>query len=123
MVRPAQCELQAEWTAPASGSRRAHRVLLVALLCVGGIENVQAHPNVWTSGGPQDQGMRYVTDLVIDPQKPRILYAAAWGAGVFKSTDHGDHWNPASTGLTDRHVMALAIDPQTPSIVYAATGD
>jgi photosystem II stability/assembly factor-like uncharacterized protein len=45
-------------------------------------------------------------DLVIDPNNPRVLYAALWeafrnsymmssggpGSGLFKSTDGGDHW-------------------------------
>ncbi|MBZ5582318.1 MAG: hypothetical protein LAQ30_08975 [Acidobacteriia bacterium] len=51
-------------------------------------------------------------DLALDPQNPRVIYAAMWnakrppysaygpiegpGSGLFKSTDGGDSWNPLS---------------------------
>jgi len=48
-----------------------------------------------------------ITDLVLDPNNPEIIYAAFWqawrtpwqlvsgggGSGIFKSTDGGEHWN------------------------------
>jgi photosystem II stability/assembly factor-like uncharacterized protein len=53
------------------------------------------------------------TDLVIDPQNPRTLYAAmyqrqrkSWGyngggpgSGIYKSTDAGEHWTKLTKGL------------------------
>ncbi|MEO6779065.1 MAG: glycosyl hydrolase, partial [Gemmatimonadaceae bacterium] len=47
-----------------------------------------------------------ITDLVMDPRNPEVLYAAFWqayrepwklvsggaGSGIFKTTDGGDHW-------------------------------
>src|SRR5262245_11885729 len=91
-----------------------------------------------------------VSALVIDPSTPGTLYAGffayyevcllcegrveampagaggpdfpALGDGVFKSTDGGNTWNAASTGLDFGYsVYALAIDPATPSILYAGT--
>ena len=41
---------------------------------------------------------------------------------MFKSTDGGDTWNVANTGLPDNaFVTALAIDPTTPGTLYAGT--
>lgn len=61
----------------------------------------------------------FVFALAIDPQDPSTVYAATGGA-VFKSTDGGRRWNPASSGL--RGAKALAIDFQTPGTLYAAGG-
>ena len=32
------------------------------------------------------------TDLVMDPQNPKNLWASFWGDGIYKSTDGGDTW-------------------------------
>ena len=66
----------------------------------------------------------HVTALAIDPTTPSTLYAGTTcrHGGVFKSTDGGDTWNAANTGLPDdTAVSALAIDPTTPSTLYAGT--
>src|SRR6266850_1263095 len=102
------------------GSTPVLVALLVALPCLAGTRDTRVRAHEWTSAGPEGFG---VVALAIDPLKPRILYAGAWGAGVYKSTDGGQRWGPASQGLTDRRVMALIIDPQTPTTLYAATGD
>ncbi len=52
---------------------------------------------------------------------PSRLYAATYH-GAFKSTDGGDTWNAANTGLPDNSsVTALAIDPNTPSTLYVSS--
>jgi uncharacterized repeat protein (TIGR01451 family) len=35
------------------------------------------------------------TDLVLDPQNPRVLYASFWGDGVYRSSDGGATWASA----------------------------
>ncbi len=71
-----------------------------------------------------------VAALVVDPSRPRTLYASVLGAGVLKSRDGGAHWQPAraglqssatSTGLRNRYVRALEPDPRRPGTVYAGT--
>ena len=59
--------------------------------------------------------------ISINPLDPNTLYAGTWGDGVFKSTDGGDHWISANTGLTDEVVIALAISPVDPNVIYAGT--
>ncbi len=77
-----------------------------------------------------------VTDLVIDPRDPNILYAASWqrhrnvaaymgggpGTALYKSTDGGEIWNKMETGLPkeDMGKIGLAISPMQPDVLYAA---
>jgi len=60
-----------------------------------------------------------VEALAIDPQTPTTLYLDM--GGVYKSTDGGGSWSPASTGLGGGTIHSLAIDPQTPTTLYAGT--
>lgn len=62
-----------------------------------------------------------VSALVIDPKQRQTLYAATFDAGIFKSTDASQTWQPVDSGLTSREVHALAIDPDMPSILHAGT--
>jgi photosystem II stability/assembly factor-like uncharacterized protein len=75
------------------------------------------------------------SDLAIDPQDPRILYAGMWqfrrrpdfftsggpGSGLFKSTDGGETWQALTRGLPDgdKGRVAVAVAPSRPSVVYA----
>ena len=61
--------------------------------------------------------------LVIDPATPTTLYAAS--NLVWKSTDGGEQWAEAPSGLRDAggsgYALSLAIDPQTPATLYVGT--
>jgi photosystem II stability/assembly factor-like uncharacterized protein len=77
-----------------------------------------------------------VTDLVIDPRDPDVLYAATWQrhrtvaavidggpeTGIFKTTDGGETWTELTEGLPTGNMgkMGLAISPQNPDVLYAA---
>jgi photosystem II stability/assembly factor-like uncharacterized protein len=77
-----------------------------------------------------------VTDIVIDPRNPDVLYAATWqrhrtvaaymgggpGSGLHKSTDGGENWKALKNGIPSSNLgkIGLAISPQNPDIVYAA---
>src|SRR5882724_2141441 len=64
-----------------------------------------------------------VVALAIDPKTPTTLYLGLGdGSGIYKSTDEGGSWSPASTGLGEGPIYSLAIDPQTPTTLYAAVG-
>ncbi|MCP3918842.1 MAG: hypothetical protein GY711_25115 [bacterium] len=78
-------------------------------------------------------------DLVMDPTKPEILYAATWqrrrelwndprahegheGSGIWRSLDGGDTWEPVNEGLpAPHHRGRIGIDlaASNPSVVYA----
>ena len=77
-----------------------------------------------------------VTDLVIDPTNPDILYLASWqrhrnvaalmgggpGTSIYKSTDGGDNWVKIDKGLpnSNKGKIGLAISPMNPEVLYAA---
>lgn len=58
----------------------------------------------------------WVTDLLVSG---RVIYAAVYGGGVWKSLDSGATWQEINDHLTNFYVKDLAIDSQ--GIVYAAT--
>ncbi len=63
-----------------------------------------------------------VNSLVVDPQSPSTVYAVT-GRGLLKSTDGGQSWIDAGSGLP-AYIAILAIDPNSSSKLYAvsATG-
>jgi photosystem II stability/assembly factor-like uncharacterized protein len=66
-----------------------------------------------------------VNALAAASSDPRVVYAATWGSGVYRSTDGGRSWTrrngSGATGLADYNVFCLAVDPSNPAIVYAGT--
>ncbi len=77
-----------------------------------------------------------ITDLVIDPSNPDVLYAASWqrhrnvaaymgggpGTSIYKSFDGGETWNKIDNGLPSSNMgkIGLAISPMNPEVLYAA---
>lgn len=59
--------------------------------------------------------------LASNPQDDQIVYAATWGAGVYKSLDGGQSWQATNTGLENLFIQSLAIDPLVPDTLYAGT--
>ena len=77
--------------------------------------------------GPSSQ-IFGVFSLALDPVRPDTIYATAFNpyvgeaAGVYRSTDGGQHWNAFNAGLPSLRVHDLAID-STGSTLWAAAGD
>ena len=88
----------------------------------------------WTKtlGGGEWTG---VSDVVLDPRDPEVLYAATWQhhrtvaaymgggpGGIHRSTDGGLSWTELETGLPegDMGKIGLAISIQNPDVIYAA---
>ena len=77
-----------------------------------------------------------VTELVIDPNNPEVLYAATWqkhrnvaaligggpGTNLYKSIDGGDSWKKINSGLPRSNMgkIGLAISPMKSNVLYAA---
>ncbi len=114
---------------------------------------VSAQGPLWTPGGERglymttDGGETWrkvlgggdwtgVTDVVMDPRDPDVLYAATWQrhrtvaalmdggpeSGIHKSTDGGETWTELTNGLPKSNMgkIGLAVSPQDPDIIYAA---
>ena len=107
---------------------------------------------LWTSGGDRglfkttDGGQTWkavlsvsadtgVTDMVMDPRKPEVIYAAAYQrrrqvgqligggpeSGLYKTTNGGQSWTKLTKGLptVDIGRIGLAINWKNPNTVYA----
>jgi len=62
------------------------------------------------------------TLTAVDPANPSNVYAAAAEGGLYKSTDGGETWATADSGLGALWVLGIAIDPSGTSTMYLATG-
>jgi photosystem II stability/assembly factor-like uncharacterized protein len=99
-------------------TRKAQVFVMAVLLMVARDNSASAVPsnvNV-TSIGPEG-GM--FASLVIDPQNPLTLYAGAYQAGVFKTTDGGSTWS--YSGLAGLTVNTVVVDPTDSDSLYAST--
>ena len=77
-----------------------------------------------------------VTDIMVDPRNPQIIYAATWdrhrtvaalmgggpGSGIHRSDDGGNTWRKLTNGLSSSNMgkIGITISPQQPDVVYAA---
>ena len=129
------------------------------------ISKIIVHPNdsnvlwvavqgpLWNSGGERglyktvDGGKNWyktlgdsewtgVTDIMIDPRDPNLIYAATWdrhrtvaaymgggpGSGIHKSEDGGETWKKLSKGIPKSNLgkIGIAISYQKPDVIYAA---
>ena len=76
-----------------------------------------------------------VTDIVMDPRNPDVIYAATHQrmrnvatlvdggpeSGIYRTSDAGTNWRELTNGLPkdDMGKIGLAISPQNPDVVYA----
>ena len=64
-----------------------------------------------------------ITDIVIDPTDPNIIYVAAAQGGIWKTTDGGRNWVAKSDQTESLAIGALAIDPKDHKVLYVGTGE
>lgn len=72
---------------------------------------------------------RHISDVIIHPKDPQILWVAAQGAlhgpseerGVYKSMDGGNTWKKTLFVDEETGVSSLTVDAYNPRILYAAT--
>lgn len=77
----------------------------------------------WNMLGPDNQGGR-TRQLLIHPTNPSVMYTAAVGGGVWKTTDGGATWGQLTDLLLPNiAVVSLAMDPRDPQTLYAGTGE
>jgi photosystem II stability/assembly factor-like uncharacterized protein len=115
----------------------------VLVCALGHLWNANAERGVFrtTDGGKTWKKTLFVnedtgcSDIAIDPQDPRNVYAGMWqarrtpwsftsggaGSGLYKSTDGGSTWQRVTRGLPEGILgrIGLAVAPSRPSVVYA----
>lgn len=87
-------------------------------LCAALLLPVAAQGQSWVGNGPNAKNIRALTQ---SPANSSILWAGAFGWGVYKSTDGGGSWLNDRTGLTNAHVRSLLALSNT--LVFAGTND
>src|SRR5262249_4083501 len=95
--------------------------------------SIPLDPVNWTALGPapmsngQTPGWQPVSGriaaLAADPNDANVLYLAAAGGGVWKTTDAGADWTPLTDDQPTLFMGALALAPSDPNIIYAGTGE
>ena len=75
----------------------------------------------WHDGGTEGLTSDAPRSVAFDPQEPRRVYAGSFtGGGLYKSEDHGKHWQHRKVGRPDLSVFGVTVDPVDHS-VYATT--
>jgi photosystem II stability/assembly factor-like uncharacterized protein len=95
--------------------------------------SIPLDPVNWTAMGPapitngQTPGQQPVSGrisaIAADPNDANVLYLAAAGGGVWKTTDAGADWTPLTDDQATLFMGALALAPSDPNVIYAGTGE
>ncbi|MEO5618146.1 MAG: hypothetical protein ABIS67_10275 [Candidatus Eisenbacteria bacterium] len=94
---------------------------LLAFLCfVLGVAPASAGFQVWTGTAPRAKSLEAIAR---DPLNPNRFWAAAFGSGVFRTTDGGATWTSYRTGLVNTFVRCLAVQPNHSDSLYCGTND
>ena len=64
-----------------------------------------------------------LTGLAVNPDEPTTLYVSGPGVGVLMSTDAGQHWTGAGSGLLVGEITALALHSFRRATLYAWVKD
>ncbi len=91
---------------------------LVLILIIFICQFTLATAQTWMGNGPNYKNIKTITQ---SPTNPNLLYAGAFGWGVFKSIDGGASWINVKTGMTNTHVRSIVAISD--NIVFAGTND
>lgn len=72
---------------------------------------------------------RHISDVIVHPRDPELVYVAVQGAahgpsrerGVYRSSDGGKNWKRLLYVDENTGASGLTMDPNNPSVLYAAT--
>lgn len=96
-------------------SRNAVPAFSLAALLSFPVAGLSASP--WSPVGPPGGA---VYGLALDPKAANVLYAGAWGGGVWKSMDGGATWTRLAGVPARETVNAVAVSPADSRVVLAA---
>jgi photosystem II stability/assembly factor-like uncharacterized protein len=72
--------------------------------------------------GPAVMGGR-ISDLAVNEANPAHFFVGAATGGVWKTTNHGQSWEPVFDEQSTASVGALALAPSNPNVVWVGTGE
>jgi hypothetical protein len=102
------------------------RTLLSTSIPLNSVQWTQIGPSpiVGTSGAGGTGGSAgRVAGITADPTDPKILYIAAAGGGVWKSSDAGLTWSPKTDTQSTLFMGSITVAPSNHQILYAGTGE
>ncbi len=102
--------------------KRFAALLAVALLGASPQQSISKLQ--WRSVGPFIGGR--VVAVAGVPQNPNLFYMGGVDAGVWRSTDYGNHWENLTDGkipLGANSIGAIAVAPSDPNVIYVGTGE
>jgi photosystem II stability/assembly factor-like uncharacterized protein len=87
----------------------------------GGLLVTQDGGRNWEDGGANGLTSRAPRSIAFDPQDPSLVYAGSFtGGGLYRSRDHGQHWERRLFGSSKIYVAGVIVDPVDHSI-YVST--
>ncbi len=87
---------------------------------IGGIGRSEDGGRNWTCN-PDWISPTAPTHILLDPKSPvtaRVLYVAAFGKGVYKTTDGGDHWVLKNNGISQQEPYAWRLAQDARGVLY-----
>jgi photosystem II stability/assembly factor-like uncharacterized protein len=89
----------------------------------GGLLVTEDGGHHWSDGGVNGLLSRAPRGIAFDPQAPYRVYVGAFvGAqGIFKSEDHGRHWQSSHFGSNTIYTTGISVDPVDHSVYVATT--
>jgi hypothetical protein len=90
-------------------------------------------PSTWTPIGPapntkgftdyDEDASGRISGIAAHPTNRDIVYVAAAGGGVWRTTDRGVSWTPLTDAQSTLFMGAIALAPSSPNVIYAGTGE
>ncbi len=80
----------------------------------------EAGVGVWTGTGPRAKSIK---GIARDPLDPLRMWAASFGAGVYRSVDGGVTWTAHRKGLGNTFVRCVTPQPNHPDSVFCGTNN